>query len=125
MSMPKLQILLVDDKLSMLKIQHGLLNRFGHSVVSVKSAAEALMLLSDSADHSKFDLILMDMQMPDIDGLAAAKLMRNQGIQIPILALTGNDCDDQRQDAVAAGMNGYLTKPLSESKLISAWINLR
>ncbi|AHF00735.1 histidine kinase [Thiomicrospira aerophila AL3] len=124
MSMPKLHILLVDDKLSMLKIQHGLLNRFGHSVVAVSSASEAITILTNQLQKANFDLVLMDMQMPEIDGLEAARMLRSRGVTTPILALTGNDCDDHRKEAAEAGMNGYLTKPLNETKLSSAWVSI-
>ena len=120
MNKPALHILLVDDKISMLKIQQGLLQRFGHKVTAVQSANDALNWLA-SKPADAVDLVLMDMQMPDVDGLQATKQIRAAGISVPIFALTGNDCDSSRLEATAAGMNGYLTKPLNESQLVIAW----
>ncbi len=120
MDKPALRILLVDDKLSMLKIQQGLLQRFGHQVTAVQSANDALHWLA-SRPADAVDLVLMDMQMPETDGLQATLNIRAAGIRVPIFALTGNDCDFSRTAAAVAGMNGYLTKPLNETKLVMAW----
>lgn len=120
MSKPALRILLVDDKVSMLKIQQGLLQRFGHQVTAVQSANDALSWLA-SRPANAVDLVLMDMQMPETDGFQATQNIRAAGIDVPIFALTGNDCDSTRAAAEAAGMNGYLTKPLNEMQLVTAW----
>ncbi|WP_044408744.1 response regulator [Thiomicrospira microaerophila] len=113
MSITNLTLLLVDDDLFLHKIQTALLTKFGHQVEAVSSGEQAIQRLSCQS----FDLILMDVMMPGMDGLETTRQIRKAGIRTPILALTGNDTPADRQAAREAGMNGYLTKPIRKEDL--------
>ncbi len=110
-------ILLAEDNLINQKVSTKILNRAGYNVTAVGSGAEVL----EAVDKNKFDLILMDIQMPGIDGYAATKEIRklNNGYsEIPIIALTAYALKGDREKCIKAGMNDYLTKPISADKLI-------
>jgi CheY-like chemotaxis protein len=111
--MINLNLLLVDDDLFLHKIQTALLTKFGHQVEAVSSGEQAMACLA----RRSFDLVLMDMMMPGMDGLETTRQIRKTGIRTPILALTGNDTPADRQAAREAGMNGYLTKPIRKEDL--------
>jgi len=84
-------------------------------VVIVDNGAEALARALDEA----FDLVLMDMQMPVMDGMTAVRALRNKGYEKPIYALTANDNPDAIRECMAAGCNGHLNKPLETAKLMA------
>ena len=69
-------------------------------------------------EHS-FDIILMDIQMPIMDGFAATKKIRADGMQVPIVAVTAAAMIEDKQKALAAGMNEHLSKPCSRESLIA------
>jgi len=97
-----------------------LLENWGHTVVCVENGRQAV---TRHADES-FDLILMDMEMPEMDGLAAASAIRAAekatGLRVPIIAMTANVLDTARQQCQAAGMDGYVSKPMSAQTLQQA-----
>ena len=66
-----------------------------------------------------FDLVLMDMQMPEMDGYAAAREMRAAGLRMPIIALTANAMTEDRARCLQAGCTEYLSKPISRSQLLA------
>lgn len=72
----------------------------------------------NAVQREEFDLILMDIQMPVMDGYQAAHAIRRNGVQIPIVAITANGTDDDKADCRNAGFTGYLTKPISISSLL-------
>ena len=95
------------------------------TVGSRPNGAEAIERLS--ADPCAFDLVLMDIQMPDIDGLEATRIIRHDlGLaDLPVIALTAGTMASQRELALAAGMNGFLSKPFRLKELVAAlspWI---
>jgi two-component system, sensor histidine kinase and response regulator len=112
-----LQILLVEDGLANRKLAQGLLERRGHAVTVAEDGQQAL----DCLEHRSFDLILMDVQMPVMDGLAATRAIRARerlsGGHVPIIALTAHALKDDRQRCLDAGMDGYLTKPIRAQTL--------
>jgi two-component system, sensor histidine kinase and response regulator len=112
-----LQILLVEDGLANRKLAQGLLERRGHAVTVAEDGQQAL----DCLEHQSFDLILMDVQMPVMDGLAATRAIRARerlsGGHVPIIALTAHALKDDRQRCFDAGMDGYLTKPIRAQTL--------
>jgi len=112
-----LRILVVDDNAINRTIASKILQRLGAEVLTASSGVEALRLVPDALP----DLILMDIQMPGMDGIEATRRLRASGgpvAQIPILALTANVLDHQRAAYIAAGMNGVISKPISPAMLI-------
>jgi CheY-like chemotaxis protein/HPt (histidine-containing phosphotransfer) domain-containing protein len=100
----------------------GLLRHAGHQMTVAYNGAEALQAMEVTTD---FDLILMDLQMPNMDGLEATRRMRNGlagelGKTIPIVALTANAFAENRTQCLAAGMNDFLTKPVILKDLVEA-----
>ena len=112
------KILLVDDNEINLKVGHDILAKYGHVVTKAQNGQEALDLI----EHKDFDIILMDVQMPVIDGLEATRLIRGRGdnkANLPILALTANSLNGEHQRCVAAGMNGHVSKPFDPNHLLN------
>jgi CheY-like chemotaxis protein len=101
------------------KLAICLLQKHGHSVVVANDGQEAV----DAASREVFDLILMDVQMPVLDGLEATGAIRqNQqagGIRVPIVALTANALTGDRERCLRAGMDDYITKPLDAKSLFA------
>jgi CheY-like chemotaxis protein/HPt (histidine-containing phosphotransfer) domain-containing protein len=118
---PGLRILLADDNVVNQRISRALLERQGHYVHSVGNGKDALATL---ASELPFDLVLMDVQMPEMDGLAAATELRRResgtGRHVPIIALTAHAMQGDRERCIAAGMDDYVTKPISGAKLARA-----
>ncbi len=112
-----LHILLVEDNPVNQHLAVRLLEKRGHSVVVANNGKEALAALANES----FALVLMDVQMPEMDGLAATKAIRQQeeatGAHIPIVALTSHAMKGDRDLCFAAGMDAYLSKPLQAQQL--------
>ncbi|MFZ5894914.1 MAG: ATP-binding protein [Myxococcota bacterium] len=110
------RILVAEDNAVNRKIAVRLLEHLGHDVDVASDGAAALA----AARATHFDLILMDWQMPEMDGLQATAAIRSElGAEVPIVALTANAMEGDRDRCLAAGMNDYLTKPLSMEALKS------
>ena len=114
-------MLLADDVELNLEIAGTVLTDEGAEVVSVQNGQEALELFRDSAAGT-FDVILMDVHMPVMDGLDAARairsLEREDAGTIPIIAMTADVYEEDVRKTKEAGMNGHLTKPLNVEKMI-------
>ncbi len=111
---PPNRILLAEDNKVNQFIVCRMLERLGHSVVVADNGRIAV----DAAMAEPFDLILMDMQMPEVDGLEATKeLRRLLPHDLPIVALTANAIAGDRERCLEAGMSDYLSKPVSEADL--------
>jgi two-component system sensor histidine kinase/response regulator len=110
-----LDVLLVEDNVVNQKLAIALLNRWGHRVTVANDGQFALKAL---AQH-RFDLVLMDMIMPVMDGLEATRLYRasEQGPRTPIIAMTANAMPGDRADCLAAGMDDYISKPIETTEL--------
>ncbi len=112
-----LAVLLAEDNPVNQRVAVGLLERLGHSVHVAANGREAV----DALDRSQFDLVLMDMHMPELDGIAAACEIRSRedgsDRHIPIVALTANAMHGDRQACLDAGMDLYLAKPIHPVKL--------
>jgi two-component system, sensor histidine kinase and response regulator len=114
-----LQILLVEDSLYNQKLAAGLLNKRGHTVTIAQNGREALEILPTQA----FDIILMDVQMPEMDGLEATRRIRAREAEremvepIPIVAMTAQAMAGDRERCLEAGMNDYLVKPIRSQQL--------
>ena len=115
------RILLAEDNALNREIAQELLKDLGITVVTVPDGSQALDLVACSSP-GEFDLILMDVQMPHMDGYAATRAIRSLSnpelASIPILAMTANAFEEDRQAALAAGMNGHIPKPIDIRKLL-------
>ncbi len=115
-----LQILLVEDKPMNRKLATVLLEKKGWSVTSAHNGREALDLLASNT----FDLVLMDVQMPEMDGLEATRQIRaleeKTGGHIPIIAMTAHAMKRDREKCLEAGMDGYVSKPINSDELYLA-----
>ncbi|MFN7938764.1 MAG: response regulator, partial [Bryobacteraceae bacterium] len=113
----RVRILLAEDNRVNQRLIHKLLTRRGHSVVVAGNGREAVELYGKGG----VDLILMDVQMPEMDGLEATarirEMERGAGAHIPIVALTANALDGDRGKCLDAGMDGYVSKPVNTERL--------
>ncbi|KAA3619321.1 MAG: response regulator [Calditrichaeota bacterium] len=113
----ELDILVAEDNIINQKLACKLLEKSGHKVTVVENGELAV---SAFQEH-KYDLILMDMQMPEMDGIEATqeirKLEKEGAIRIPIIALTANAMKSDRDICIASGMNDYVTKPIDPKLL--------
>ena len=128
-----MKIMLAEDNDINAKLARSMLERDGHQVVHVENGLRAVSMfrtaLKTAHEVSKsrrpIDLILMDMQMPEMDGLEATRRIRELETEYgctdkrvtPIIALTANAMKEHRDECLAAGMNGYLAKPFDREEL--------
>ena len=117
-SSPHLEILLAEDNAMNQLLAVRVLERAGHAVAVVNTGLEALSALSSK----RFDLILMDVHMPEMNGLDATRAIRAKeneaGDHVPIIAMTAAAMSGDREQCLAAGLDGYISKPISISKLV-------
>ena len=112
-----LDVLLVEDNAVNRKLAQRLLEKLGHRVAEAHDGAAALTM---TAEHD-YDVILMDMQMPVMDGLEATRRIRTRGGRhVPIIALTANAMSGDRERCFAAGMDDYVSKPIETAALVAA-----
>jgi CheY-like chemotaxis protein len=108
----KLRVLLAEDNAVNQRLAARLLEKQGHSAVVVGTGRAALKAL----DEQEFDLVLMDVQMPDMDGLEATAAIRGREKgnvkRVPIIAMTAHAMSGDRERCLAAGMDGYVAKPI-------------
>ncbi|MDH5219460.1 MAG: response regulator, partial [Gammaproteobacteria bacterium] len=119
---PKLsaRILLAEDnKVNQILISK-LIRRTGAEVDIANDGEEALAAIR----KNKYDLIVMDIKMPRMDGIEATQALREEGFTIPVIALTANALIEDRNTCLAAGMNAYLTKPVEKEKFYQALLKL-
>ncbi len=116
-----LKVLLAEDNPVNALLARALLTRAGCTVDRAGGGEEAVT----AALSQPYDLILMDMRMPGMSGLDAARAIRAAGCQAPMVALTANAFDDDRRACREAGMDGFLTKPLDPTQLESTLARLR
>ncbi|MHB8501004.1 MAG: response regulator [Candidatus Acidiferrales bacterium] len=112
-----LRVLLAEDNLVNQRLVVRLLEKRGHQVVVAATGLEALKAL----EKESFDLVLMDVQMPEMDGLEATIAIREKekstGLHQPVVALTAHAMKGDREKCLAGGMDGYLTKPIRPQEL--------
>ena len=114
-----LSFLVAEDNTVNQRLIARLLEKRGHNVVLAQNGREALQTLK----QQQFDIILMDVQMPEMDGFEATKLIREEekasGSHIPIIALTAHAMQGDEERCFACGMDGYVTKPIKLGELFS------
>jgi CheY-like chemotaxis protein len=112
-----LRILLAEDNAVNRRLACYLLEKKGHTVITAQDGREALAVL----ETETVDLILMDVQMPGMDGVEATRVIRARekagGLRVPIVALTAHAMSGDRAYCLAAGMDDYLTKPIQAEDL--------
>jgi two-component system, sensor histidine kinase and response regulator len=115
----KLHVLLAEDNAVNQKLAARLLERRGHQVTVTANGREALAAL----DRENFDVVLMDVQMPEMDGFEATAAVRgrerNTGRHLPIIAMTAHAMRGDQERCLASGMDGYISKPIRAQELIS------
>ena len=116
------RILIADDDPVNREVLLGMLEACGESAVSVETGRQVL----DVVDQSPFDLVFMDCEMPEMDGLTATReirarrITRSDGNAIPIVALTAHALDTHRASCAAAGMDDYISKPVTLAQISQA-----
>jgi CheY-like chemotaxis protein len=112
-----LRVLLAEDNPVNQRVAARLLDKRGHVVVLAENGALAL----EALEQQKFDLILMDVQMPVMDGVQATAAIRQReittGAHIPIIAMTAHAMEGDRQRFLGSGMDGYISKPVHSREL--------
>ena len=122
-------ILLAEDSPVNREVAVGMLEQLGYQVEIAENGRQALL----ATEHAHFDLILMDCQMPEMDGLTATSEIRQRETEagrsrLPIIALTANAMQGDRELCLSAGMDDYLTKPYTQMQLreiIQKWLSKR
>jgi CheY-like chemotaxis protein len=112
-------LLLVEDDTIIAAVISGLLEQQGHTVFHVANGLAALAELA----HASFDAVLLDLDLPGVDGFQIARLIRQRerdGQRMPIVAVTARSGSEDEMRAEAAGMDGFLRKPLSGDQLAEA-----
>lgn len=110
------RILVAEDAVVLQKMVRHLLHVAGADVVVVENGQEAV----EAVQGSRFDLVLMDIEMPVLDGCRATRALRTLGIKLPILALTGHDDAQFRDEAMGYGFDEVLAKPVPKRVLLQA-----
>jgi CheY-like chemotaxis protein len=112
---PTATVLIVDDNPTNLKLAANVLECEGYAILRARDAVEAQRVIA----HTVPDLILMDIQMPGMDGLTLTRLLKKTPAyaQVHVVALTAFAMKGDDQKAVAAGCDGYITKPIETRKL--------
>ena len=113
-----LRILLAEDNMVNRKLAQRLLEHQGHHVMAAEDGQEALRML----ERNPVDVVLMDVQMPGMDGLEATRTIREReaggGKHLPIVALTAHAMAGDREECLAAGMDAYVSKPIQVRELL-------
>ncbi|MBI5164422.1 MAG: response regulator [Magnetospirillum sp.] len=119
-----LRILVAEDNAINQQVAVGLLSKLGHRADVANDGAEAIVLV----EKGDYDLVLMDIQMPNVDGLTATRTIRalpGPRHAVPIIAMTANAMAGDREECLAAGMDDYIAKPIDRhrlSTLLSRWL---
>ncbi|HSB69367.1 MAG TPA: response regulator [Candidatus Methylomirabilis sp.] len=118
-----LRILVAEDNVVNQRLAVRMLEKWGHQVVVASDGSEALAVLERPENHS-IDLVLMDVQMPEMSGFEATAAIRRQewrtGRHMPIIAMTAHSLKGDRERCLAAGMDGYISKPIQAQGLFDA-----
>jgi signal transduction histidine kinase/CheY-like chemotaxis protein len=128
-SIQPLRILLAEDNVVNQKLAVRLLEKQGHTVAIANDGKEALDMLSGDDRDNRYDLVLMVVMMPIVDGLEATRLIRKKELaskrHIPIVAMTANAIKGDREACLEAGMDDYLSKPIRLAELLNIIVRLK
>jgi len=108
------KILVVEDNLISFRLISAVLGQVNVSFIHAKNGKMAIEMCEDNPD---LDLVLMDIQLPGIDGLQATREIKRFRPDLPVIATTANTYDEDRAASIEAGCSGYITKPLQFKKL--------
>ena len=111
----KEKVLLAEDEKQLAKAVKAILNYSNYDVEVAYNGQEAINFVKNSV----FDIIIMDIMMPIMDGIEALKEMRNMGVHTPVILLTAKSQIDDKVDGLDAGANDYLTKPFDKKELLA------
>jgi two-component system, OmpR family, response regulator len=114
-AMPEAKLLVVDDEPNIVELLSASLRFAGFEVATASNGAEALKLVRSFRP----DLVVLDVMMPDVDGFAVVKRMRENGQRIPVLFLTARDATDDKITGLTLGGDDYVTKPFSLEELVA------
>ena len=114
----QIKILVAEDDAINQKVVTGILGRLGYRIDISTNGKEAVKAL----EQTQYDLVLMDCQMPEMDGYEATEMIRDPGSKvldhkIPVIALTGHAMDSDMEKCINAGMDDYLSKPVKPAEL--------
>lgn len=113
------RVLAIDDRPDMCLLVKEYLERAGASVATADSAEQGLACIEQAQTHGQpFDVVVMDMQMPGLDGFAATRRLRSEGYTRPIIALTASAMKTDQARSLAAGCSAFLTKPIDRELLV-------
>jgi len=108
------KILLVEDSPANQLVIKTILNNAGFEIIIANNGIEAI----EQTTNTHFDLILMDLCMPKMDGLEATAIIRDADLTTPIIAITANAFEDDRQICLSAGMNDFISKPIDKEQML-------
>ncbi|MCJ8343989.1 response regulator [bacterium] len=108
-----LNVLVAEDNKSNQMIILAILKKLGHHTDLAEDGLEALLLFAKNT----YDIILMDIQMPKMDGIEACIELLKSGCKIPIIAVTANTAPGDREKCLSAGLHDYINKPLNKNKI--------
>jgi len=109
------KILVADDNETNRLLAEVILQNYGAEIINAENGEQAITLMDE-----KPDLVLMDIQMPVLNGFDAARRLRQMGVSIPVIALTANAIKGEREKCIASGMNDYIAKPFIEEEFLLA-----
>jgi len=116
MDMPVKRVLIVEDNADNMELITFILERYGHQTIRTFDGLSAIK----AAENENFDFIILDIQLPDIDGTEVLKRVRAEGFnrQTPIIAMTSYAMSGDRESLMAAGCDGYIEKPIDPAIVI-------
>ncbi len=119
------RILLVEDMVDNIKIFEHYFARVGVEIESARDGREGLgMIMSASSCGEPYDIVLMDMSMPELDGLACLREVRRMRIEVPIVMVSANAFPEEQRRCMSSGASGYVTKPVDFEQLFSLCASL-